>query len=150
MSDGKKHDQLASDVKDNSQKLFGEQICWIDPPPKLKALTHRKPPDLVGKASNGNIIIVEVKTEFDNADKTNKLDGMDKSVGQVLRYAYAYIEELICQDQKPSDEKLKEELKKFRLFIVGREHLQRLEDICQLLQAHCINIRHFNLNTQLE
>ena len=149
MSD-QKHKQLASDVKDNSQKLFGKKICWVDPPPKLKALTRHKSPNLVGKDSNGNIIIVEVKTEFDSANTTNKLDGMDKSVGQVLRYAYAYIEELICENKKPSDEKLKEELKKFRLFIVGREHLQRLEDICQLLQAHCINIHHFNLNTQLE
>ncbi len=70
---------------------------------------------------------------------------MDKSIGQVLRYAYAYIEELICQGRKPSDETLKEELKKFRLFIVGREHLQRLEDICQLLQTHGINTYHLSV-----
>lgn len=134
-----KHEKLVSYVKENSNKLFGEDFD-LDNSVKLKGQYSKDIcPDLVGKDSKNLIIIIEIKTEFDSdADSTNKRDAAHKSVGQVLNYAYAYMEQ-----RKPWVE-LKDYSKHLRLFIVGKECLKTVEDICHLLRMHGINIRHIS------
>ena len=131
-----KHDQLVSYVKKNSHDLFGEEIHWKDSMELEGANGKKIYPDLVGMDSKNLTVIVEVKSEFDSENSTNRRDAAHKSVGQVLNYANAYMKEY-----KPSVE-LKDSSKHLRLFIFGDRFSKTVENICQFLRMHGINIQH--------
>ena len=125
-------------MKKNSRDLFGEEIHWKDSIELEGANRKKIYPDLVGMDSKNLTVIVEVKSEFDSEDSTNRRDAAHKSVGQVLNYANAYMKEY-----KPSVE-LKDTFKHLRLFIVGEKISPIVENICQFLNVHGIKIRHIS------
>jgi len=115
------HDELVSWVKDNTQDVFGEKIHWDDSQKKVLGENLREIEiDLIGTDSENRTVIVEVKTEFNNDDSTNRRDASHKSVGQVLNYAYAFIRDKLTADCHMGDvleKELKRESQQLRLFI---------------------------------
>lgn len=151
-------------IKDNSDIVFGEEMCWKDSPKLPRTQGRDFKPDFMGLDSKGNIVIVEVKyfkpEEEVKAEakklsdrkkrfrkisdyRTNKRITIDKSVGQVLRYAYAYMMKYISEDlSKTAWNKLSDTL---RLFIVTPEGSLDLGYICEFLQAVGLNICHIRV-----
>lgn len=151
-------------IKDNSDIVFGEEMCWKDSPKLPGAQGKDIKPDLMGWDSKGNIVIVEVKyfkleeeikseaKKFSDRKKrfrkisdyrTNKRITIDKSVGQILRYAYGYMMKCISEDlSKPVWNKLSNTL---RLFIITPEGSLDIGCICEFLQAGGLNICHIQV-----
>ena len=120
-------------IKENTLIVFGEEIR-LDAG-AIKGTWNALFPDLMGTDAQGGTVIVEVKTDFD--DSTCRRDAIHKSVGQILNYAadYAY-----TYHEAPEN---------FRLFIVGTTIAPQLQQICQLLTACGINIRHLSTHPEL-
>ena len=142
--------ELENYIRAHPLKVFGEEIRWID---SLKNLTgesgHDVVADLVGEDTNNKIVVVEVKLLQPNSGR--KYDRARESVGQVLHYAYAYIYDLLNSMQRevpidPPDAGLRLISENcIRLFIVGEEFSQPVENICRLLRAYDINIHHLSI-----
>ena len=122
------HDDFVDYVKENSLAIFGENLDLYDRQ-ILQTTWEAINPDLIGTDAQGKTVIVEVKTEFDDADSTKRRDAIHKSVGQLLNYAAALSGGT-------------ENLKKFRLFIISDTISHPLLAICVLLEAQGINIQH--------
>ena len=139
--------ELEDWLRKHSLEVFGEEIRWID---ALKHLPGESGHDivtgLVGEDAKSNTVIVVVKLLRPKSDR--KYDLACESVGQVLHYAYASIYALVNPVQRevgidPSDAALRTVSDYFlRLFIVGEEFSQPLENMCRLLRAYGINICH--------
>ena len=148
-------------IKNNSDIVFGEEMRWNDKPKLPGSQGKPMKPDLMGSDSKNNTVIVEVKyfkpEEEVKAEanklsdrkkrsrklsdyRTNKRIAIDKSVGQILRYAYGYMMKCISEDtSKTVWNKLPNTL---RLFIITPEGSLDLGCICEFLQALDINICH--------
>lgn len=124
-----KENRLLARVK----AYFGNEVEWCDDTKLVSARGTMLKPDLVGKDSNGLHVIVEIKnnpsaTAKDHA--TNKRDGERESIGQILDYATAYMEQ--------NDVSIKD----LRLFIIGDYFSETVDKICQFLRDQGINIEH--------
>ncbi len=126
------HDKYLNEVKYNINRWYPD-ICWDDSvthiPRTYNSRKHVKP-DLVGKDSKGSIVIVEVKNKI--GDHPN--DRIRESVGQVLDCAIGYMKyykhKTVSKDYS----------KHLRLFIITKQFLQPIEDICEFLRAQNIKI----------
>lgn len=128
------HKKYLNEVKHNVNTWYPD-ICWDDSVTRIPRIYNRKKwaePDLVGKDSKGSIVIVEAKNKI--GDHPN--DRIRESVGQVLDCAITYMKyyrpKTVSEDYS----------KHLRLFIITREFLQPIEDICEFLRAQNINIEH--------
>lgn len=87
----------------------------------------------------------EVKAEAKKLSdyRTNRRIAIDKSVGQILRYAYGYTMKCISEDLSTTVwKKLSNTL---RLFIITPENPLDLGCICEFLQAGGLNICHIQV-----
>ena len=107
-------------IKKFSHILFGETICWHD---------SRINADLVGKDSNDNPVIVEVKLWYDNTP--NRKTQEHTCVGQILHYAYDYANAYTSENT--------------RLFIIAQYKSKVVECCCELLRVHGFNIQHLSV-----
>lgn len=123
------HGELVDYIKKNTFTVLGEEI-HLDAG-AIKGTWDALFPDLMGTDAQGRMVIVEVKTDFDD-DSTRRRDAIHKSVGKILNYAaeYAY-----TYHEAPEN---------FRLFIVGPTIAPQLQLICHHLRKHGINIRHLS------
>ena len=150
-----RHDDLVQAVKDSPEHYLGDESIKLEmgvvlPGAETPDSTERQKvlPDLIGTDSEGNIVIVEVKTGLlnwktdvgDTYDLKNNNNPVRESVGQILDYACAKIRDMY-PNSKPTPEKLLSLTKKLRLFIVGDDYSLAVEEICELLRSNGINIR---------
>ena len=90
----------------------------------------------------------EVKAEAKKLSdyRTNRRIAIDKSVGQILRYAYGYTMKCISEDLSTTVwKKLSNTL---RLFIITPENPLDLGCICEFLQAGGLNICHIQVSEE--
>ena len=140
-------DELVKLIKENPLEVFGEEITWT---PRNVVLREEQGgqlrPDIVGRDSQDRTVIVEVKKKTlskksEPNDPRNKQVAAE-AVGQILHYASAYIRR--NSETTQSDDFLKNESEKLRLFIVIQEPslrvLQRVSKPCKFLRSHGINI----------
>ena len=149
------HDDLVRSVKNSPETYLGDDSIKLEmgvvlpgakAPDRIES--QKVYPDLIGTDSEGNIVIVEVKTGLlrwkpdvgDTYDLQNRNAAVRESVGQILDYARAKIRAM-CSNSKPTTEELSSLTKKLRLFIVGDDYSIAVEDICELLRSNGINIR---------
>ena len=94
-------------------------------------------PDLIGTYSDGRPVIVEVKFKFDfpGDSKYLRRDREDRSIGQILQYACAYM-------RLPSRNDL-------RLFIVSIDFSEDVECVCKFLRSQGICIKHIAIENIL-
>lgn len=141
---------LESYIRNNTLEIFGEDIEWHDSWRNLPGDSGSSiRADLVGKGNNYDVI-AEVKLLRPHSDR--KYDLAREAVGQVLHYAFAFTQKLVetsplLSFHKPNIVKdvIAEEKAlsyNLRLFIVGEEFSQPVENICQLLRAYGIDITH--------
>ena len=150
------HDDLVRSIKDSPGTYLGDKSIELEmgvvlPGAEAPDIIVRQNvyPDLIGTDSEGNIIIVEVKTGLlkrkpeaeDGYNLQNINAAVRESVGQILDYARAKIRDM-CSNSKPTPEELSNLTKKLRLFIVGDDYSIAVEEICELLRSNGINI-HF-------
>ena len=150
------HYELVCRVKDSPETILGDESIELEMGVELPGAkapdrieSQKVYPDLIGMDSEGNIVIVEVKTRVlrwkpdvgDSYDLQNNNAAVRESVGQILDYARAKIR-AIYPNSKPTTEELSSLTKKFRLFIVGDDYSLAVEEICELLRSNGINI-HF-------
>ena len=137
------HRELQKYVQENTSVVFGEEIQWKDSWHQLPGENGTMRADLVGETAD-SIVIVEVKmlkndhTYYDQARE---------SIGQVLHYLYASICEVIKDrnQTEPTEEQLKKFALAHRLFIVGARYSRTVENMCEFLRAHGINIQHLSV-----
>ena len=149
------HDDLVRSIKDSPGTYLGDESIKLEMGVVLPAAEapdsierQKVKPDLIGTDSEGNIVIVEVKTGLlnwkpdvgDSYDLKNKNHPVRESVGQILDYARAKIRDMY-PNSKPTTEELSSLTKKLRLFIVGDDYSIAVEEICELLRSNSINIR---------
>lgn len=130
-----KEKDLISHIRENTRSLFDEDIRWDDNRLQFPTIKHKIEVDLAGVDSDGLRVIVEVKTDLGKSG-TQGWHATFESIGQVLNYANAYMKH--C---KPSVD-LKDSAKHLRLFIIGPMFSQTVEDVCEFLRMHGINICH--------
>ena len=150
------HDELVRSVKDSPGTYLGDESIKLEMGVELPGADapdgierQKVKPDLIGTDSEGNIVIVEVKTGLlrwkpdvgDSYDLRNKNNAVRESVGQILDYARAKIRAMY-PNSKPTTEELSSLTKKLRLFIVGDDYSIAVEEICELLRSNGVNI-HF-------
>ena len=135
-----RHDELVNEVKKYSLDLFGEEIEWkTDFPVQGSIGTVRI--DLLGTNPNGKIYIVDVKTEFSSSDSTTRRDASRKVIGQLLGYAFSYMNQF-----KPNIG-LEDTFKHLQLFVVGEPELVPfLQDVCEFLDASNVHIEYLSLD----
>ena len=153
------HDELVCRVKDSPETILDDESIELKMGVKLPGAetpdgieSQKVYPDLIGTDSEGNIVIVEVKTGLlrwkpdvdDSYDLKNKNHAVRESVGQILDYARAKIRDMY-PNSKPTTEELSSLTKKLRLFIVGDDYSIAVEEICELLRSNGINIRFISL-----
>jgi hypothetical protein len=132
-------DKLIAHIRENTQNLFGHHICWDDDPLRLPGTKGELETDLTGVDSHGLRVIVEVKTDLSSSKRyQQRRHAILESITQVLNYANAYM-----KHHKPSVD-LKDSAKYLRLFIVGPMFSQTVEDVCEFLRMHGINICHIS------
>lgn len=136
--------ELIAHIRENTQSLFGEDICWDDNPLQFPGSKRNRGADLTGVDSCGLCVIVEVKTDL-SSDKRyqQKWHATFESIGQVLNYANAYM-----KHHKPSVD-LKNSAKHLRLFILGPMFSPTVEDVCEFLRMHGINICHISTTDEI-
>ena len=105
--------------------MFGEEIHWSD---------SRINADLIGKDSEGNAVIVEVKLWYD--ETPNRKTQEHTCVGQIIHYANDYT------NAYPSEN--------MRLFIIAQYSSHIVEYCCELLRAHGFNIQHLSVMDAIE
>ena len=115
-------------IQDNTRLVFGDNIRW-------ESLTLHSirdapiTPDLVGRASQGRSVIVEVKLKFNFHGKNNpRTDREHKSIGQILQYTCAYRRLSWFKDP--------------RLFIVSIDFSPDVSAVCEYLKEFNIDIQH--------
>ena len=135
-----KHNELVEEVKKYSLDLFGEGIEWkTDFPIQGSIGTVRI--DLLGTHRNGQIYIVDVKTEFSSSDGTTRRDASRKVIGQLLGYAFYYMNQF-----KPNIG-LEDTFKHVQLFVVGEPELVPfVQDLCDFLDANKLHIEYLSLD----
>lgn len=139
--------ELEDYIRNHTVEIFGERICWDDSkrkfPGEYTEVTGRLiKADLVGTDGEKAHIIVEVKLLRPTSEQ--KYDRAREAVGQVLHYTYAYISDML---KNPSDTALRKVTEGvMRLFIVGEDFSQPVENICRMLRAFGINIEHLYVN----
>ena len=116
-------------IKENTQRVFGEDITWGH---DLKLYNERDTlvrPDLVGEDSNGCHVIVEVKFKFyfHGPYQYVRTNREHIAIGQILRYACAH------RKKFPSDSMP-------RLFIVSIDLSKDVRATCEFLKKRGINI----------
>ena len=149
------HYKLVCSVKESPKTYLGDESIQLKMGVELPgaetpdSIERQKVyPDLIGTDSEGNIVIVEVKTGLlkwkedvdDSYDLKNKNAAVRESVGQILDYARAKIRGMY-PNSKPTTQELSSLTKKLRLFIVGDDYSLAVEEICELLRSNGINIR---------
>ena len=112
--------ELVRWIKKYSHILFGENICWHKPDVNA---------DLVGKDSNDNPVIVEVKLWYD--EMPNRKTQEHTCVGQIIHYTYDYANVHTSENT--------------RLFIIAQYKSEIVESCCELLRAHRFNIQHLSV-----
>ena len=127
--------ELISHIRENTRSLFGEDIRWDDNRLQLPSIKRKREVDLAGVDSDGLRVLVEVKTDLGKSGAQG-WHATFESIGQVLNYGNAYMKEY-----KPSVD-LKDSAKHLRLFIVGPVFSQTVEDVCEFLRRHGVNIHH--------
>ena len=132
-----KEEVLISHIRENTRSLFDEDIRWDDNRLRLPSSKRKREVDLAGVDPDGLRVIVEVKTDLDKSGAQG-WHATFESIGQVLNYANAYM-----KAYKPSVD-LKDSAKHLRLFIVGPIFSQTVEDVCEFLRMHGVNIRHIS------
>lgn len=134
--------ELEDFIKENPTIIFGEVIQWSDFNTILTEGGGRDhiTPDITGTASDGSFVIVEVKTL-----KSKSTGDERKAVGQILHYLHAAIYSMV--QTEPNEEQLNILARKFKLFIVSDRHSSATDKICNLLQAHGINIRYISIES---
>lgn len=115
------------------KESLGEDIVWDDDTNLLSAKDTAIYPDLVGRDSKGLHVIVEVKSEFVHENDTTRRDAEYKSVGQILDYVTAYMEQHYIS------------LKDLRLLIVGDYLSETVDKICLFLCERGIFIEHISV-----
>ncbi len=150
------HDDLVRSIKDSPRTYLGDESIKLETGVVLPGAEapdsierQKVKPDLIGTDSEGNIVIVEVKTGLlnwkpdvgDSYDLKNNNHPVRESVGQILDYARAKIRDMY-PNSKPTTEELSSLTKKLRLFIVGDDYSLAVEEICEMLRSNGINI-HF-------
>lgn len=116
-------------IKTEPHRVVGdEEINWnidqeLPGAPTLPGSNYKnRCPDLMGRDTNLNLVIVEMKLFKGNP--TNDLDAIHKSVGQILDYATA------SEEVSP------------RLYVVVHPVASpKLEEICQFLRTNGIDIQ---------
>ena len=116
----KSEKKLENWIETNPHIVFGEEINWVD--------SHVRA-DLVGKDSEGNAVLVEVKLWSEN--DPNRRGQEYSCVGQIIRYANDYI------NAYPSEN--------MRLFIVAEIKSEVVECCCEFLRSYNINIKHISV-----
>ena len=135
--------ELEKYIRENTSVVFGEEIQWKDSWQQLPGENGTMRADLVGETAD-SLVIVEVKmlkndhTYYDQARE---------SIGQVLHYLYATIYQVANypNQREPTEEELKKFTLVHRLFIVGARYSRTVENMCELLRAHGINIQHLSV-----
>ena len=137
------HRELQKYVRENTSVVFGQEIQWKDSWQQLPGENGTMRADLVGETAD-SLVIVEVKMLKD--DHTY-YDQARESIGQVLHYLYASICQVINDrsQTKPTEEQLKKFALAHRLFIVGARYSRTVENMCEFLRAHGINIQHLSV-----
>ena len=134
--------ELEDWVKKHSFDVFGEEIIFDASSKRLPGeMGNSIECDLFGKDANGRAIIVEVKLQCD-------FYSVRTAIGQVLHYLYAEIYR-VCNASaretpfEPTNEALLQAFsEQYRLFIVTPLSSPAADHICQLLQAHGLQIEH--------
>ena len=143
----KKHKCLVSFVKSNANTIFQEDGFQLQENVNLASSENRAgnvmsvKPDLIGRDSQGNIVIVEVKPCLLKEDFRHYNTEICRGVGQVLQSACAKIRQH-TGGLNSSPTALSDFIKHLRLFIVSPDDSQELEDICEMLRFTGWNI-HF-------
>ena len=131
--------KLVDHIRENTQNLFEHDIRWDDKPLRLPGTKGELKTDLAGVDSDGLRVIIEVKTDLSSSKRDQqRRHAIFESIGQLLNYANAYM-----KHHKPSVD-LKDSAKYLRLFIVGPMFSQTVENVCEFLRMHGINICHIS------
>lgn len=139
-----KESEFVKHIKDHTVDIFGEPICWDDPAKKstLETGTTRSFLDLTGTDRKDNLVFVEVKLLKYKSDGWS--DRLHKAVGQLLHYTYCSLYPK-GKNHETLDE-IKRKIKDIRLFIVCETRSESVKNLCRMLQAFGINIKHRYVN----
>lgn len=136
--------ELDAYIREHTDEIFDEPICWDDPPKRstLETGYTGKSFDLTGKDHKDRLVFVEVKLlKYTSNGWT---DRFHKAVGQLLHYTYCA---LYPNGKVPEpSEDIKRKIKEIRLFIVCESFSPPVKNICRMLQAFGINIKHRYVN----
>ena len=145
------HDRLVRYVKSHANDIFGEDGFHLQENVALPASENRAgnvmpvKPDLIGRDSQGNIVIVEVKPRLLKEDFKHYNAEICRGVGQVLQSACAKIRQR-ATGFNSSPTALSDFTKQLRLFIVSPDASQELQDICEMLRSMGLNIHFISLS----
>lgn len=137
-------------IREHSSLFFGEVIEWIDDWNLYGESGSPITPDLVGRNASGEFVIVEVKMLRNDA---TRYDRAREAIGQVLHYLHASVAELVNPVARedfldPTEEQLaKLPGMPYHLYIIGAYHSPTVENVCNLLRAHGINIQHLSIQS---
>ena len=124
-------------IEANTSLVFGEKI---DPQSvQLRSLRDAIiKPDFVGTDSQRRPVIAEIKFKFEFQVDKNYLrrDREDRSIGQILQYACAYMRD--CSETPMP-----------RLFIVSIDFSEDVECVCKFLRSKGICIKHIAIENIL-
>ena len=136
----KNETELVKHIKDHTVEIFGEPICFDDPPkqPTTETGYMGNSIDLTGKDKKGNLVCVEVKLLKYKTDAWT--ERFHKAVGQLLHYTHCFCYPYGKSDEPSED--IKRKMKELRLFIVCEAFSPPVENMCRLLRAFGFNIQH--------
>lgn len=133
------HDRLVRYVTSHANDIFGEDGFELQENVQLAAGENRAGnvmpvmADLIGRDSQGNIVIVEVKPRLLKEDFKHYNAEICHGVGQVLQSACAKIRQRTARFNS-SPTALSDFTKQLRLFIVSPDDSQELQEICEMLR----------------
>ena len=138
------HDDLVEKIKNDPDRFFDEKGIKLKYGSRLQGfdfgeegmpLNYVKP-DLIGTDTEGNTIIVEVKTQLLKHDYRNNNSISRLAIGQILDYACAIIRDLKGKTiYEISNEELLNAVGSIKLFIFGDDYSVSVEQMCKLLTA---------------
>ena len=142
------HDELVEEIKNDPNRFFQEKgiklksntiFQGFDFDEDSMPLNYVKP-DLFGTDSEGNIVIVEVKTQLLKPNFKNNNANSRLAIGQILDYACAVIRDLKGKTiyEIPNKELLNA-IGGIRLFIFADDYSVSVEQMCKLLTTCGIN-----------
>ena len=142
------HDELVEKIKNDPNRFFEEKGIKLKSNSTFQGfdfdedgmpLNYVKP-DLIGTDSEGNTVIVEVKTRLLRPNFQNNNENSRLVIGQILDYACAVIRHLKGKTiYEISDKELLNAIGSIRLFIFGDDYSVSVEQMCKLLTACGIN-----------